>query len=69
MQEATREGFRFGSDAGLRDAYRGIGYHPTRGHAFHNTPGYDPSLGPYEPYRDAFRSAYVQGYDRGFYRR
>ena len=32
-------------------------------------PGYDPALGPFGPYRDAFRSAYVRGYDQAFYRR
>jgi len=66
---ANREGFRMGSDAGVRDAYRGFGYQPRRGRAFHDTPGYDPALGPYGAYRDAFRNAYLQGYDRGFYRR
>jgi hypothetical protein len=58
-----------GSDAGVRDAYGGFGYQPRRGRAFHDAPGYDPALGPYGPYRDAFRSAYLRGYDRGFYRR
>ncbi|HMG02647.1 MAG TPA: hypothetical protein VK596_05905 [Edaphobacter sp.] len=68
VEQARHEGFRMGSDAGVRDAYRGFGYQPRRGPAFHNTPGYDPALGPYGPYRDAFRQAYLQGYDRGFYR-
>jgi hypothetical protein len=53
----------------VRDAYHGFGYQPRRDRAFHDTPGYDPGLGPYGAYRDAFRSAYLQGYDRGFYRR
>jgi hypothetical protein len=26
-------------------------------------------MGPYKPYRDAFRGAYLQGYDQGFHRR
>ncbi|RZU43359.1 hypothetical protein [Edaphobacter modestus] len=69
IEQASREGFRIGSDAGLRDAYRGAGYQPRRDRAFHDTPGYDPAFGPYGPYRDAFRNAYLQGYDRGFYRR
>lgn len=69
IDQASREGFRIGSDAGVRDAYRGFGYQPRRDRAFHDTPGYYPALGPYGPYRDAFRTAYLQGYDRGFYRR
>jgi len=69
IERANHEGFRIGSDAGVRDAYHGFGYQPRRDRAFHDTPGYDPGLGPYGAYRDAFRSAYLQGYDRGFYRR
>ena len=69
IERATHEGFRMGSDAGVRDAYRGARYQPRRYPAFHDTPGYDPALGPFGPYRDTFRSAFLQGYDRGFYRR
>lgn len=69
IERANHEGFRIGSDAGVRDAYHGFGYQPRRDRAFHDTPGYDPGLGPYGAYRDAFRNAYLQGYDRGFYRR
>jgi len=58
-----------GSENGSRDAYRGFGYQPKRDPAFHNAPGYDPSLGPYGPYRDAFRNAYLRGYNQGFNRR
>ena len=28
-----------------------------------------PALGPYGPYRDSFRGAYLRGYDQGFNRR
>jgi hypothetical protein len=69
VERATHEGFRMGSDAGVRDAYRGAHYQPKRYPAFHDTPGYDPAFGPYGPYRDTFRNAFLQGYDRGFYRR
>ncbi|QNI38312.1 hypothetical protein [Edaphobacter albus] len=69
IDRANHEGFRIGVDAGTRDAYRGFSYQPRRDRAFHDTPGYDPALGPYGPYRDAFRNAYLRGYDRGFYRR
>lgn len=69
IERATNEGFRIGSANGARDAYRGFGYQPQRDRAFHDTPGYDPGLGPYAPYRDAFRSAYLRGYQEGFQRR
>jgi len=68
-QEAERNGFRMGVDAGSRDAYNGFGYRPKRDRAFHETPGYDPRLGPPGPYQSYFRSAYLHGYDKGFYRR
>ncbi len=68
-QEAERNGFRMGLDAGSRDAYSGLGYRPKRDRAFHDTPGYDPRLGPFGPYQSYFRGAYLRGYDKGFYRR
>ena len=52
-----------------RDAYNGYGHHPERERAYPDTPGYDPALGPYGPYRDAFRTSYRRGYDQAFYRR
>ncbi len=67
VQLAEQTGYRAGLDEGARDAYRGD-YHPRADRAFHDTPGYDPQLGPYPPYRDAFRSAYLRGYDRNFNR-
>jgi hypothetical protein len=69
IERAQHEGFRAGSEDGARDSYNGFGYHPRHDRKFHNTPGYDPALGPFPPYRDAFRNAYLQGYDKGFYRR
>ena len=69
IQRGDQTGFRAGRDDGARDAYNGTGYHPQRDRNFHNTPGYDPSLGPYGPYRDSFREAYLRGYDQGFNRR
>ncbi|MGD0445712.1 MAG: hypothetical protein ABSA39_17395 [Edaphobacter sp.] len=69
IARADNEGFRVGSQAGSRDAYNGYGHHPQRDRAYHDTPGYDPALGPYGPYRDAFRTAYLRGYDQSFYRR
>lgn len=69
IERANHEGFRIGLADGARDADHGFGYQPRRDRAFHDTPGYDPALGPYEPYRDAFRNAYLRGYDQGFHRR
>ena len=69
IERANHEGFMAGHDDGARDAYYGGGYHPQRDRKFHNTPGYEPALGPYGPYRDSFRRSYLQGYDQGFYRR
>jgi ribosome modulation factor len=69
IERAQHEGYRAGTADGARDAYNGFGYHPQHDRNFHNTPGYDPAMGPYKPYRDAFRGAYLQGYDQGFHRR
>ncbi len=68
IARADHEGFRAGTGDGARDAYNGFGYHPQHDRKFHNTPGYDSALGPYEPYRDAFRRSYLRGYDQGFHR-
>ena len=69
VERAEREGFRAGSEDGARDLYNGFGHHPQHDHSYHDTPGYDPALGPYGPYRDAFRRSYLRGYDQSFYRR
>lgn len=61
-------GYHAGLDAGAHDAYAG-GYHPKADRAFHETPGYNPNLGPFPPYRDEFRNAYLRGYDQGFRQR
>jgi ribosome modulation factor len=69
IERAEHQGFRAGSEAGSRDLYNNFGHHPERDRSYHDTPGYDPAMGPYGPYRDAFRRAYVRGYDQAFYRR
>lgn len=66
VQRAEHEGFQAGAEDGARDLNHGFGYHPRRDRRFHNAPGYDPALGPFGPYRDAFRGAYLRGYDIGF---
>ena len=68
VARAEHEGYRMGSEDGARDAYNGRGYHPKGDPKFHETPGYDPGIGPYPPYRDTFRSAYLRGYARGYNR-
>jgi hypothetical protein len=68
VQVADRNGFEAGSAAGSRDAFNGRGYHPQHDHAYHDTPGYEPGLGPLPVYRSAFRDAFVRGYDQGFRR-
>lgn len=65
---ADHNGFRAGTDDGARDAYNGRGYRPQHNRNFRDTPGYNPALGPFEPYRRAFRDAYLRGYDNGFRR-
>jgi hypothetical protein len=69
LVEADRRGTRAGFDDGARDLANGSGYHPRRDRKYADTPGYDPALGPFPPYRDTFRSAYLRGYYNGFYRR
>ena len=66
---ASRNGFRTGHDDGARDVYYGVRYEPRRTPAYHNAPGYDPNLGPFEPYANTFRNAYLRGYDEGYTRR
>lgn len=68
VQLAEHNGFAMGRNDGARDAERGIPFHARRTRAFHDTPGYDPQLGPFHVYRDAFRDAYLRGYQRGYSR-
>ncbi len=69
LVEADHRGTRAGYDDGARDAANGFGYHPRHDRKYAETPGYDPALGPFPPYRDTFRSAYLRGYSNGFYHR
>ena len=65
---AEHQGFRAGVDDGARDAYAGHKFKPEHDRKFHDTPGYDPQMGPYGPYRDACRNGYVHGYANGYRR-
>jgi len=68
LQLADHNGFDTGRADGARDVEQGVPYSPRRTRAFHDTPGYDPQLGPFGPYRNAFRNSYLRGYDRGYHR-
>jgi hypothetical protein len=67
LQQADHRGMRAGYDDGARDAASGFGYHPRHDRKYAETPGYDPAIGPYPPYRDTFRNAYLRGYYNGFH--
>lgn len=66
VQLAERNGFQTGRSDGAMQADRGLPPHPQHTRAFHDTPGYNPQLGPFPVYRDAFRNAYLRGYQRGY---
>ena len=67
VQLAQRNGYRAGFDDGGRDAYYNAGYTPRRDEKYRDSPGYDYRLGPIPVYVDAYRNAYLRGYDKGFY--
>jgi hypothetical protein len=66
VQLAERNGFQTGRSDGAFAAERGQPPRPEHTRAFHDTPGYDPQLGPFNVYRNAFRDAYLRGYQRGY---
>ncbi len=68
VQLAERDGFKTGRADGERDSINGIRFKPEATRAYHDTPGYDPRLGPFPVYRDAFRNAYIRGYNIGYRR-
>jgi len=69
VQLAEHNGFETGRSDGERAASAGYPFAARSTRAYHDTPGYDPALGPFPVYRNAFRNAYLRGYDKGFYRR
>jgi hypothetical protein len=69
IQLAEHNGFEMGRSEGAGAAANGFPFAPRRTRAYHDTPGYDSQLGPFGPYQNAFRNAYLRGYDKGFYRR
>jgi hypothetical protein len=68
VQLAERNGFAIGRSDGALDAEHGAPPRPRHTRAFHDTPGYEPQLGPFPIYRDSFRNAYMRGYQRGYNR-
>ena len=68
VQLADRSGFRTGAADGARDVETGRQYRARATRAYRDTPGYDGSLGPFPEYRNAFREAYLRGYDQSFRR-
>lgn len=68
VEVGRRNGFETGRADGARDVGSGFAYAPRRTRGFHDTPGYDPRLGPFDAYRNAFRDGYLRGYDRGYHR-
>jgi hypothetical protein len=69
VQLAKRNGFMTGRSEGAHNAELGASFRARHTRAFHDTPGYDPQLGPFPVYRDAYRDAYLRGYQRGYNRR
>jgi hypothetical protein len=68
IQLADHNGFETGRADGASAVDSGAPPTPRRTRAYHDTPGYDPQLGPFGAYQNAFRNAYLRGYDRGYHR-
>jgi hypothetical protein len=68
IQLAERNGFEAGRQDGARAVESGYPYAARSTRAYFDTPGYDPNLGPFLEYQNAFRLAYLRGYDRGYRR-
>lgn len=68
VQIAQQNGFRDGQSDGARDLVQRATYRPRYDRRYANTPGYDGRMGPYPVYRDAYRTAYLRGYNTGFRR-
>jgi len=69
-RNAHEFGFRDGRSDGERDRATAHSYRPTHdGNYRHADRGYDPAYGNKQLYRDEYRAAYADGYERGYYRR
>lgn len=66
---AQERGYQDGVQTGANDANRRQSYDPQRSHFFKNaTYGYERSYGNKEAYKQAYRDAFVRGYDESFRR-
>ena len=68
VQIADRNGFITGRGDGQRDSYSGRPYRARSTRAYYETPGFDPRIGPFGAYQNAFRLSYLRGYDQGYAR-
>ena len=67
VQLAHHNGFRAGHADGEQAAADHAAYAPRFSRTYADTPGYEDQMGPFMDYQEAFRVAYLRGYERGFY--
>ena len=68
-QIALSRGYQDGLYTGQNDARRGQSYNPQRSHFYRDaTDGYDRRFGNRGQYKQAFRNAFLRGYEEGFRR-
>jgi flagellar biosynthesis/type III secretory pathway protein FliH len=63
---AYERGYQDGLYTGANDGRRKQTYDPDRSHFYNDTPGYDPSLGSRDVYRQAYRDGFLHGYREGY---
>lgn len=63
---ASSNGFHDGRMLGRADAERGLPYAPRHNAYFHDVPGWQPGMGPHQEYRDAYRNAFLHGYNESY---
>jgi hypothetical protein len=69
FQVARDRGYQAGISTGQSDSQRGQNFSPQRSHYYRNaTDGYDRYYGNKEAYKQAYRDAFVRGYEDGFRR-
>jgi hypothetical protein len=68
VQFAEKQGFELGRADGARAVDAGYPPDSRRTPAYRDTPGYQPGMGPFGEYQNAFRSAYLRGYEKGYHR-
>jgi hypothetical protein len=64
---ASQFGYQDGFNDGVRDRQTGHSFRPTNGKAYRDADhGYSSTLGSKDYYKQAFRQAYISGYQRGY---